>query len=38
MGSIIALLLMTFLMSRFLVDDLYKLAIVRQYPELIIGH
>jgi hypothetical protein len=35
-GSIIALLLMTQAMSLFLVDALYRLSLVRRYPEFII--
>jgi hypothetical protein len=37
LGSIAGLLIMTQLMSLFLVDALYRLALVRQYPEFIIG-
>jgi hypothetical protein len=36
-GSIIALLLMNQAMSLFLVDALYRLSLVRRYPEFIIG-
>jgi hypothetical protein len=37
LGSIAGLLIMTELMSLFLVDALYRLTLVRQYPEFIIG-
>jgi hypothetical protein len=36
-GSIVALLGMTVLMSYFLIDELYRVALVRQYPSLVIG-
>jgi hypothetical protein len=37
LGSIAGLLIMSELMSLFLVDALYHLALVRQYPEFVIG-
>lgn len=36
-GSIAALLLMTEFMNYFLIDQLYRVALVRQYPRFIIG-
>ena len=36
-GSIVALLLMTELMSYFLLDQLYRVALVRQHPRFVIG-